>query len=65
MSVTINERIDVAVVSYIEAAQPVQVLLQQVLTQIAGYSLMLMIGGKPTSRPEGAILIARAAANDA
>lgn len=54
-----------AMLSYIEAARPVQVLLQQTLTQVSGYSLMLMTNGKPASRPEGALLAARATAERA
>lgn len=65
MATMVDDRIDEATLSYIETARPVQVLLQQVLTQVAGYSLMLMTNSKAASRPEGAILTARAVANDA
>lgn len=57
--------IDQAVLNYVEAARPVQELLQQVLTQVAGYSLMLMTCDKPRTRPEGSIAVARKAANRA
>lgn len=65
MASATDGQFDEAILSYIDAARPVQVSLQQVLTQVAGYSLMLMINDKPASRPEGAILIAQAAAKDA
>ncbi|MEJ8572970.1 hypothetical protein [Microbaculum marinum] len=65
MESSAERRIDPSVLSYIEAAQPVQELLQQVLTQVAGYSLMLMTGGKPAARPDGSLLLARQAAGRA
>ena len=55
------EQLDRALLSYIDAARPAQVRLQQVLTQIAGYSLSLMTSKKRSMHPEGALVSARAA----
>jgi hypothetical protein len=53
------------ILAYIEASRDVQRLLQQVLTQVAGYSLMLMTSSRRAPQLEGAILMARAAADRA
>ena len=60
-----EERTGKAMLGYIEASRDVQDLLQRVLTQVAGYSLMLMTSSRPAPQLEGAILMARAAADQA
>ncbi len=57
-----DARIGQAMLRYIEASRDVQTLLQQTLTQVAGYSLMLMTSPRPASQAADAISIARAAA---
>jgi hypothetical protein len=60
-----EERIGKAMLGYIEASREVHGLLQQVLTQVAGYSLMLMTSSRSAPQLEGAISMARAAADRA
>ena len=65
MESAVGNGIDQAVLNYTAAARRVQDLLQQVLTQVAGYSLMLMTCDRPAARPEGSILLACQAAERA
>ena len=60
-----EERIGKAMLGYLEASGDVHGLLQQVLTQVAGYSLMLMTSSRPAPQLEGAISMARASADRA
>jgi hypothetical protein len=60
-----DDVIDEATLDYVAAARPVQDLLRQLLTQVAGYSLVLMTREKPASRPEGSILMVRSSAEQA
>jgi hypothetical protein len=54
-----------AILEYVAAARPAQELLRQLLTQIAGYALVLMTREKPASRAEASILMARTSADRA
>jgi hypothetical protein len=60
-----DEITDEAILDYVAAARPVQELLRQLLTQLAGYSLVLMTREKPALRPEAAMPMARTAAEHA
>lgn len=59
---SLEERAGGALLAYIEAARPVQETLRQVLTQVAGCSLMIMTRSKPAMRPDAAMELARSAA---
>lgn len=65
MQSVLDDRAGRALLSYVEAAGPVQEMLRQVLTQVAGCSLMIMTRSGPAARPEGAMQLARVAAGRA
>lgn len=65
MTSAVDDRGDRALLSYMESARPVQEMLRQVLTQVAGCSLMLMTRARPSMPPEGAMPLARVAAERA
>ena len=60
-----NDAVDRATLDYVSSARVAQDLLRQVLTQVAGYALMLMLGNKPAAQPDAAVRMARNAADRA
>lgn len=56
---------DRAMLEYVSAAQAVQSVLKQILTQVGGYALLLMTGEKSHLQPAEAIISAQKAAERA
>jgi hypothetical protein len=62
MDKTANSRADQVVLRYVAAARPVQQLISDTLTQVAGFALLLMTSRNRASLAEGALASAREAA---
>ena len=65
MTVTMDDGTGGALYFYLETARPVQEGFKQVLTQLAGCSLLVMTRSGPATRPDAAMRLARAAADNA
>ena len=62
MDKTANSRADEVVLRYVAAARPVQRLISDTLTQVAGFALLLMTSRNRAPLAEGALASAREAA---